>query len=310
MSHHVVEYGQMSFDCFCKICHEKGVAVIVDAASEYDLRTFINHGADVVIYSSHKFLGGPTAGIVAGSSDLIQAGYMQNIGIGRVMKVGKESIFGAIAALQAWKVRDHNAIREKETSALRLWKKIAISFDGVQAEVVDDSTHNPLSRLKISINKEIFKSSAASVATALSSCKIPIIVRDHEIELGYFYLDPCNLADGHAELVSSSLQNVLQNASSARPPQNSLSKYAINRFLNSKRVKTPPKVSLSAFLVSFSSSRPLAASLFSADSARSNPLADDSCAFFKTRSCRSSRSFSRRANASCDSSDLCMLVCI
>ena len=73
-------------------------------------------------------------------------------------------------------------------------------------------TDNPLSRLKISINKEIFKSSAASVAIALSLCKIPIIVRDHEIELGYFYLDPCNLADGHAELVSSNLKNVLQNA--------------------------------------------------------------------------------------------------
>jgi len=212
VSHHVVEYGQMSFDCFCKICHEKGVAVIVDAASEYDLRTFINNGADIVIYSSHKFLGGPTAGIVAGRSDLIQAGYMQNIGIGRVMKVGKESIYGAIAALQAWKVRDHTAIRNKETNALKLWERIATSFDGVQADVVDDSTHNPLSRLKISINKEIFKSSAASVAIALSLCKIPIIVRDHEIELGYFYLDPCNLADGHAELVSSSLKNVLQNA--------------------------------------------------------------------------------------------------
>ena len=212
VSHHVVEYGQMSFDSFCKVCHEKGIVVIVDAASEYDLKTFINKGADIVIYSSHKFLGGPTAGIVAGRSDLIQASYMQNIGIGRVMKVGKESIFGAIAALQAWKVRDHDAIRNSETNVLKLWQKVASSFDGVQADIVDDSTHNPLSRLKISINKETFNSSAASVAQALSNCKIPIIVRDHEIELGYFYLDPCNLANGHAEIVSSSLQNVLKSA--------------------------------------------------------------------------------------------------
>lgn len=212
VSHHVVEYGQMSFDCFCKICHEKGIPVIVDAASEYDLKIFIEKGADIVIYSSHKFLGGPTAGIVAGKSDLIQACYMQNMGIGRVMKVGKESIFGAMSALQAWKGRDHEAIRNAETSALELWQQSVTGFNGVKADIVSDPTNNPLSRLKISISKKSFKSSAASVAQALSRCEIPIIVRDHEVELGYFQLDPCNLANGHAEIVASSLQNVLKSA--------------------------------------------------------------------------------------------------
>ena len=213
VSHHVVEYGQMSFDCFCRICHEKGIPVIVDAASEYDLKIFIEKGADIVIYSSHKFLGGPTAGIVAGKSDLIQACYMQNIGLGRLMKVGKESVFGAMSALKAWKKRDHEAIREIETNALNLWQQSAIGFNGVQANIVGDPTNNPLSRLKVSINKYIFKSSAASVAQALSRCETPIIVRDHEIELGYFQLDPCNLADGHAEIVASNLHNVLKSAS-------------------------------------------------------------------------------------------------
>ena len=50
---------------------------------------------------------------------------MQNMGIGRVMKVGKESIFGAMSALQAWKGRDHEAIRNAETSALELWQQSA-----------------------------------------------------------------------------------------------------------------------------------------------------------------------------------------
>jgi len=212
-SHHVVEYGQMSFDCFCKICHEKGIPVIVDAASEYDLKIFIEKGADIVIYSSHKFLSGPTAGIVAGKSELIQACYMQNMGIGRVMKVGKESVFGAMSALKAWKGRDHEAIRNAETNALKLWQQSASGFSGVKADIAEDPTCNPLSRLKISINKNIFNSSAASVAQALSCCDVPIIVRDHEVELGYFQLDPCNLADGHAEIVASSLKNVLKSAS-------------------------------------------------------------------------------------------------
>jgi len=47
-----------------------GVPVIADLASEYDLRGFLAAGADVAIYSAHKFLGGPTAGIVPAPSSL------------------------------------------------------------------------------------------------------------------------------------------------------------------------------------------------------------------------------------------------
>ena len=63
---------------------------------------FVAAGADVAIYSAHKFLGGLTAGIVAGKKELIRAAYLQNAGIGRGFKVGKEGIVGAITALDAW----------------------------------------------------------------------------------------------------------------------------------------------------------------------------------------------------------------
>lgn len=102
VSHHTVQYGLLTLNEFAAICHSRGVPVIVDAASEYDLTGFLKDGGDLVLYSSHKFLGGPTGGIVAGRKDLVRAAYMQNNGIGRGMKVGKESIVGAIAALQNW----------------------------------------------------------------------------------------------------------------------------------------------------------------------------------------------------------------
>ena len=101
---------------------------------------------------------------------------MQNIGIGRLMKVGKESIFGAMSALQAWKGRDHEAIRNAETSALELWQQSVTGFNGVTADIVSDPTNNPLSRLKISISKKTFKSSAASVAQAMfDSPQSPVV---------------------------------------------------------------------------------------------------------------------------------------
>ena len=97
VSHHVVHYGQLPLDEFARICHAKGVPVIADLASEYDLKGFLAGGADVAIYSAHKFLGGPTAGIVAGKKELVRATFLQNSGIGRGMKVGKESIAGTIS---------------------------------------------------------------------------------------------------------------------------------------------------------------------------------------------------------------------
>jgi D-glucosaminate-6-phosphate ammonia-lyase len=102
VSHHVVQYGMIKLAEFTAVAHAKGVPVIVDAASEYDLRGFLVAGADLALYSSHKFLDGPTGGV------------------GRGMKVDMEGIAGTIAALQASERRDHAAIRAAETRVLAL----------------------------------------------------------------------------------------------------------------------------------------------------------------------------------------------
>ena len=201
VSHHTVQYGLLTLNEFAAICHSRGVPVIVDAASEYDLTGFLKNGGDLVLYSSHKFLGGPTGGIVAGRKDLVRAAYMQNNGIGRGMKVGKESIVGAIAALQTWEKRDHPGIREREQRALNLWQDTLSQRPGVRTEIVADTTGNPLDRLKVSINPEITNITAWDLADALARGVTPVIVRDHEVEHGFFYLDPCNLHPGQEEIV-------------------------------------------------------------------------------------------------------------
>jgi L-seryl-tRNA(Ser) seleniumtransferase len=86
-----------------------GVPVIVDAAAETDVRPFLQAGAAIVISSGHKAMGAPTSGLLCGRKELIRACYLQNWGIGRAMKVGKESIAGLIAAIERWYSRDLNA---------------------------------------------------------------------------------------------------------------------------------------------------------------------------------------------------------
>lgn len=212
VSHHVVQYGQMSLSEFIEVAHAKGVPVIVDAASEYDLRGFIAAGADIVLYSSHKFLGGPTGGIVAGRKELVRAAYFQNGGIGRGMKVGKEGIVGTIAALEAWEVRDHAGIRARERAALDLWQDALARFEGIDPGIDPDPTHNPLDRLKVNVDAPRAHITAWDLADALGRGERPVIVRDHEVEHGYFYLDPCNLHPGQAEIVAERLTEELEAA--------------------------------------------------------------------------------------------------
>jgi len=208
VAHHTVQYGMLSLEEFCQICHAKGVPVIVDAASEYDLRSFLARGADIVVYSGHKFLSGPTSGIVTGRKDLVRTAYLQNRGVARAMKVGKESIAGTMAALEAWEKRDHVGIRRREEAALNLWKDALQGLPGIAARIIPDPTANPLDRLQIFVAPES-RFSAAGLASALAAGSPPIIVRNHEVERGHFFLDPCNLHPGEAEIVAERLRAVL-----------------------------------------------------------------------------------------------------
>ncbi len=212
VSHHVVDYGLLNLKEFVEIAHAKGVPVIVDAASEYDLRLFLEQGADIALYSGHKFLGGPTSGIVAGKKELVRNAFLQNMGIGRGMKVGKESIFGVMAALEAWEKRDHVGIRERETGYLNLWKETLSDRPGITALIEPDPTNNPLDRMRVIVAPQEAHITAWDLAARLRSGPTPIIVRDHEVEHHYFYLDPCNLHPGQERVVAARLAEELDKA--------------------------------------------------------------------------------------------------
>ncbi|AGS24973.1 aminotransferase class V-fold PLP-dependent enzyme [Rhizobium etli] len=212
VSHHVVDYGLLNLKEFIEIAHARGVPVIVDAASEYDLKIFLEQGADIALYSGHKFLGGPTSGILAGRKELVRNAFLQNMGIGRGMKVGKESIFGVMAALEAWERRDHAGIRERETGYLNLWKRTLDGRPGITALIEPDPTNNPLDRLRLIVDPEQAHITAWDLADALAKGSPPIIVRDHEVEHRYFYLDPCNLHPGQEVIVANRLAEELDKA--------------------------------------------------------------------------------------------------
>ncbi|MBX3069392.1 MAG: aminotransferase class V-fold PLP-dependent enzyme [Thermomicrobiales bacterium] len=111
--------GALDFRTVVQIAHERGVPVIVDAASTLPpvdhLRKWIRDGADLVIYSGGKGIRGPQdSGLLAGRHDLIDAARANgspNPAVGRGMKVSKEALAGLWMAIEVFLETDHDAER-------------------------------------------------------------------------------------------------------------------------------------------------------------------------------------------------------
>lgn len=123
-----------------ELAHRRHLPVIVDGAFAMppveNLSALNQTGADLIAYSGGKHLGGPQAsGILCGRADLVRSAWVQMVdmdvragtwslqkwiddgwisrpprhGIGRSMKVSKESMIGLMTALERYAQRDHAA---------------------------------------------------------------------------------------------------------------------------------------------------------------------------------------------------------
>lgn len=215
VSHHCAPDGQVPFADFARVCHAQGVPVIVDLAAEYDLTGYQRAGADITIHSAHKFLGGATAGVVAGRKALVRAAFMQNYGIGRPMKVGKEGIAAAIVALQAFVAEDRTVIRARLQAPLLRWRAALAGLPGIGAELDADPTGNPFDRLRVSVGPDA-GCTAVDIVRALEAGTPSIRVRTHQIEHGSFVMDPRSLGAGEQERVADRLREAVAEARRTR----------------------------------------------------------------------------------------------
>jgi L-seryl-tRNA(Ser) seleniumtransferase len=186
------------------IAHRHEVPVIVDAASEETFPEALRSGADLVIVSAHKFLRGLTAGIVAGRKDLVRAAFLQNRGIGRGMKVGKEGIAAAIAALRAWSPAEAEARRIRCERIVAGWSRALEGQSGIAVTAAPDPTGNPIVRLEVAV-KPAAPFFAWELVDALAAGTPPIMVRAHEIEKHFLELDPATTRDDEVALVPPAL---------------------------------------------------------------------------------------------------------
>ena len=217
VSHQTAPVGMIALEEFVAICHARGVPVIVDASAEYDLRGFLERGADLVLYSAHKVLGGLTAGIVAGRKDLVRACYLQEQGIGRAMKVGKEGIASTIAVLRRWQDMDRGALFAAERARAGLAAAALGTPAGVAVTLEPDPSGNPVTRTRLRLDPATAGIDARRLSRLLAAGTPAIYARGHDSDPDSLLLDPCNLSDDEMMRVCARIGEILSAASPGRP---------------------------------------------------------------------------------------------
>jgi len=204
-SHHAVQKNMISVEEAWEVAQANHVPLIVDAAAEEDLKKYVQV-SDLAIYSGSKAIEGPTSGIVAGKEKFIDWVKVQLHCIGRSMKVGKETTFGLLQALDEYFVKTDNS--EKEKASLQVLKSLE-SIDGVKVTIVQDEAGRAIFRARIQIDPAVTKTTAKEVNNKLKNGEIAIYTRDYGIRQGFFDIDPRPLQGDDIYVIEATLKAIL-----------------------------------------------------------------------------------------------------
>jgi hypothetical protein len=176
----------LSLEAVAKVAKPKNIPILVDAAAEILTipNVHLQRGATVVAYSGGKALCGPQcAGLLLGNKDLLMSAWQASSphhGPGRDNKVGREEMIGMLAAVEAWKTRNHEAEWKQWLSWLDTISKRVSSIEGIQTTVLEPkelSNRSPV--LKISWDPAKLHITGEEVAEELARNKPRIAIGGH-----------------------------------------------------------------------------------------------------------------------------------
>ena len=223
-----------------EVAHEKGVPVLVDAASQLppvgNLGRFFRQGADLVSFSGGKAILGPQgSGILCGRRELVASALLQNLdqdiffeqwrppralfaglnlrglpqhGIGRSCKVGKEQIVALLTALRLFVdedigARNRRCLSRLEAIAAHLAPEIGC---GVRIEESADG-EEPL--LVLDVSSRPGGPSAFDLVIALQDGSPAVHVDPSFVDEGRVVVRALCLKDDQAPVVARRVNEVL-----------------------------------------------------------------------------------------------------
>lgn len=218
--------GTLSLRAFADQCHEAGVPVIVDAAGTHDPEPFFDDGADVVVFSVHKWFRGPTAGVLAGQKDLIDASFLHaEFGVGRPMKAGKEGVAGALAAVRHWSSAPTGSRLAEEQHILDSIQSQLTEIPGLTVrEVATEHESTAAKSIRLDVQAQVAGIQAWQVAEETERADPSVVLYDYEAAQGYLLIDPGFLNHEEVPELVEAIQATMDRAAaqphdlSATPP--------------------------------------------------------------------------------------------
>lgn len=210
ISHHTTLYGYVQLQQFVEMFHEHGIPVIIDgAAQDHQIDRMVASGADLIVLSSQKYLSGPTASVICGRKDLVKAIYLQNRGIGRTMKVGKEGIVGTMAALSERMATDLSEWEAEQRAKAEFLTGLLQDLPGIHSFVEKDLVGQPVHRVKLIVDADTCGFDAEQICQLLQASSPSIKPRAHHTDEGWFYLEPVHVSEDEMRLVADRLSEIV-----------------------------------------------------------------------------------------------------
>ena len=175
--------GPLSIERIARIAKPLNIPILADAAAE-DLTVpniHLQRGATVVAYSGGKALCGPQcAGLLLGKKDILLSAWQASSphhGPGRDNKVGKEEMFGMLAAVEDWIKRDHvEKMRTWRTWLENIAKRLS-AISGVVCTITEPTRlSNRSHRLAISWDPDVHNITGLDVSEELATTKPRIAI--------------------------------------------------------------------------------------------------------------------------------------
>jgi D-glucosaminate-6-phosphate ammonia-lyase len=225
-----------------RAAHAAKVPVLVDAAAELppasNLRRFIEEGADLVVFSGGKALGGPSAsGILCGRRALVASALLQQLdldylyedwhppaplidkrelrgvprhGIGRACKVGKEQIVGLLAALTRFSQAD-DAARNKGLAAIASALVDALApLPALEVRAVADPGHGGMPLVEIRLAQAAHAPSASLLAARLRAATPSLHTDSTNADAGALRLVPTCLGIEDVPIIAAAFAAALR----------------------------------------------------------------------------------------------------
>jgi len=215
--------GPPSFEEITRIARQKNIPVLTDAAAEVLTipNVHLQRGSTMVAYSGGKQLRGPQcSGLLLGRKDLVTAAWVHSAphhGFARNMKVGKEEIVGALAAIEAWVKRDHKPEWQRMLDQLDHIGKRVASIPGISMDVREPgglSNRSPGLSLRWDAGK--LGITGSQVAHILDTTDPRILVGGSRGNQNGVSITAFNLSPGDEKIIADRLYAVL---SAPHPPK-------------------------------------------------------------------------------------------